>query len=455
MILALALFAAGWILFRAATQSITLDEANTFLFWVNTPDASHWSAHSNNHVLNSTLMRLAVFLAGPSHLSLRAPALLGGFLYIAAASSLTQILSQRPLHRLLAFTCLVFNPFVMDYLVAARGYGLAAAFYLLALIQLLKTDSSPRAALLISICTALSFCANFSTAYANAVLWLFALWRLVLQPKQPRLLLPLILPGVAITLALCGHALSGYDKSHLIWGAESLSKMLLEMRDSSFDALNPQLVNPILYSPLALIPKFIPWLILGALAIAAFRTTEPKAKLFCAPLLIPLALHWLQFQFLGVLLPYERTSLIFVILLTLTIAAIPNSRLATLTLALSAIYFAGTLRHHYFHEWSINADIRASFPIILEEARRLQTREIVSDLNYTPSLNVYRILNATNEIDQLANHDRPIPGKQIYILPADQSADFTKAEGLTLRYRSPISDYSIWLREQTQIASTP
>lgn len=448
MIPALALFGVAWIVYRAASQSITLDEANTFLFWVNTPDAAHWSAHSNNHILNSSLMRLAVFIAGPSHLALRAPALLGGFLYIGASRQLAHRLATQQLRQVLLFVCLVFNPFVMDYLVAARGYGLAAAFFLLALVQLLKRDNaSSSSAVLISACCALSFAANFSTAYANAALWLIAAWRFTNQTRSARILIPLAIPGAAITIALCGHALIHYDKSQLIWGADSLSKMLVEMRDSTFQHLNPHLINPLLFSPFALISKIIPWLVLAAIAEATFRKREFEFKLLAALLLIPLACHWLQFQFFGVLLPYERTSLLFVVLLILVIGTLSHTRFATLALGLSALYFGGTLRHNYFREWTINSDIRQTFPILESESRRLHTREIVSDLNYTPSLNVYRLLNNSSVFDKVANHDRPISGKSIYVLPADQCLEFTQQERLTLRYRSPLSDYSIWLRE--------
>jgi hypothetical protein len=135
-------------------------------------------------------------------------------------------------------------------------------------------------------------------------------------------------------------------------------------------------------------------------------------------------------------------------LITLCIGALPTSRLATATLALAALYFAGTFRHHYFREWSINANIRETIPILEAESRRLNTREIISDLNYTPSLNVYRLLNNTSAFDVVANHDHPLPAKSIYVIPADQHADFIRQEGLTLRYRSPLSDYSIYIQEK-------
>src|SRR5712691_12020703 len=70
-----ACFALIWIFHRAIVQSITLDEANTFLRWVAPDSPAHWEPHSNNHVLNSTLMRLCIWLLGLSQMAVRAPAL--------------------------------------------------------------------------------------------------------------------------------------------------------------------------------------------------------------------------------------------------------------------------------------------------------------------------------------------------------------------------------------------
>ena len=79
-----ALFAFVWAVARACVQSITIDEADTYLAWVARPNPSHWEAASNNHVLNSLLMRLFTSVFGVSHLTVRAPALLGAAIYIAA-----------------------------------------------------------------------------------------------------------------------------------------------------------------------------------------------------------------------------------------------------------------------------------------------------------------------------------------------------------------------------------
>jgi hypothetical protein len=80
-----AIFALLWAIARACVQSITIDEADTYLVWVARHDPSHWQGASNNHILNSLLMRLFTSVFGVSHLSVRTPALLGAALYIGAA----------------------------------------------------------------------------------------------------------------------------------------------------------------------------------------------------------------------------------------------------------------------------------------------------------------------------------------------------------------------------------
>src|SRR6266700_946885 len=79
-----AIFALLWAVARACVQSITIDEADTYLVWVARRDPAHWQPASNNHVLNSLLMRLFTSVFEVSHLSVRAPALLGAAIYIAS-----------------------------------------------------------------------------------------------------------------------------------------------------------------------------------------------------------------------------------------------------------------------------------------------------------------------------------------------------------------------------------
>src|SRR5581483_9457359 len=83
-VLGSAAFAFVWVVARACVQSVTIDEADTYLYSVLPPGPSPFNPTSNNHVLNSLLMRLVTMIFGASHLTLRIPTLLGAGLFIAA-----------------------------------------------------------------------------------------------------------------------------------------------------------------------------------------------------------------------------------------------------------------------------------------------------------------------------------------------------------------------------------
>src|SRR4051812_14312489 len=121
-----AAFAMAWAIARAAIQSITIDEANTYVQFV----ARHlylWYS-ANNHILNSTLMYGFTRALGVSQFTVRLPALIGAAFYISASYRLCRLLRTSLLVQLTLLVCLVFNPFIFDFLVAARGYSLALGF---------------------------------------------------------------------------------------------------------------------------------------------------------------------------------------------------------------------------------------------------------------------------------------------------------------------------------------
>jgi hypothetical protein len=159
-----------WVVARAAVQSITIDEADTYLVFAGRSAPSHWAAAANNHMLNSMLMRLFTSLFGVYHLTVRLPALIGAAVYIGAAWVLARGIGRSGWLSWATFVCLTFNPFVMDHLVAARGYSLALGFLLLA-IACGGLSGLPY----VSICLALSFASNFSFALADAAVMLFIL----------------------------------------------------------------------------------------------------------------------------------------------------------------------------------------------------------------------------------------------------------------------------------------
>jgi hypothetical protein len=126
---------------RAALLSLTHDEALTYLLHVKAP-LGQVLAHggdvaSNNHLLNTLLIRALVGPLGNSEFVLRMPALLGHALYLTA---LLRLLARwtSGARLVLATAALASNPMLLDFFSCARGYALGLGFELLALECLLS-----------------------------------------------------------------------------------------------------------------------------------------------------------------------------------------------------------------------------------------------------------------------------------------------------------------------------
>jgi hypothetical protein len=129
-IAALALFAAllASNIYRAATQSIVHDEALTWVEYLAGPTSDifqHYDA--NNHFLATILFKISVTLFGDSEFALRLPTLFAGAWFFWTIFGLSGLLFGDGWLFLLACAALTLNPILLDFLVAARGYGLAMA----------------------------------------------------------------------------------------------------------------------------------------------------------------------------------------------------------------------------------------------------------------------------------------------------------------------------------------
>ncbi len=142
------LFAAGisliifaYVAMRAATIAITHDEALTYAWhvtggWRDIVLFRTTGLPDNNHVLFTLLCKISVKLFGVSELTLRLPSILGCLLYLIGLNlSLRRIIPgwRQVLGVLAAGT----NPYVLDFLGLARGYGLGLGFTMIALNALL------------------------------------------------------------------------------------------------------------------------------------------------------------------------------------------------------------------------------------------------------------------------------------------------------------------------------
>jgi len=493
-----ALFALAWAAVRAATQSITIDEADSYLLWVARP-GQLWAQVSNNHLLNSLLMRLSTSLFGLSQITVRLPAMIGAALYVAGALYLSSLIASRRALRWALFVCLVYNPFVFDFFVAARGYSIAAAFLVWALaipaaVLAGKLKDAERsllwACIASSLCAALSFAANFAFAFADGAvllavfLWIAYRFALIRRPAfGAGLLLALIVPGLAAAALLCGPVLYGYPKTQLFFGAKSLHETLTSLVGPSLYELNPHLLGARLGAALAsrrhiLLPS-LGALLLCQLALlwrdrAALRSARPAWQLHLAAVaaasaFVALSLHWALFRMSGLLLPRDRTGMYLVVLTTIAVGAIAAVRAPsragrichtalTFMLCVMAVYFLLCLRLTYFREWRYGSEANDAYSVVAAYSQKLGISDVPAYWFYAGSLNFYRQASGNQGISEFVSVGarKPYPeGKRAYVLYYPEDRAFIEKNQLSIVYHGRLSDVVVALRPGPGVPDVP
>ena len=488
LLLGTAVFAMLWSVVRACRQAITIDEAGTYFAFVAGPFAAHWDPHSNNHVLNSLLMHFFIWAFGLHHLTIRAPALIGAALYIAAAYCLCRLLTRSDAFGWALFVCMVCNPLVMDFLVAARGYSLAMGFLLWALAiaayrhtgEGARTLPLNRAAALSSVCLALSFSANFSFAFADAaaVLVVF-MWfgRQDSALSRWRLLAWCALPGLLAATVFTGTMALRISKADLSYGTTSLHDMVNSLLAASFYQLNSDVVNPLLM-PLLVRARRILFPLLALAVILRVAVLLRRRPVACdartnwlaafgagvgAIAALALTAHWLAFRLLRIPLPRDRTGIYLVplfMLLTAAVAEIPSPRrpAAWLRRAVVALmfvigsYFLLCLRAGYFKDWQWGADIDRAYSVVAYYNRAYGVREIGATWLYVLPLRLYREISGHETISEFVGAvERPLPpDKQVYVLNSVFDREFIEQQKLRIVYRGPTTDVVVAIRPELE-----
>ena len=464
-----------WIVARACVQSLTIDESDTFLAYVVRANLSDWEASSNNHVLNSLLMRLFVMVFGASPFTIRLPAVIGAAVYIAAVYFLVRLITPNLVLQWSLLVCLVASPFVMDYLVAARGYSLALAFLTCAItlaVRHKQRGGSPyRAAALISISAALSVCANFSFAIADVatgLLILIWMWGDA-AASRVKTLAALVLPGLGVGYFFVGPTVLGWPKGQFTWGAQSLQDTGRSLLEASLYEPNPYLLNPRLHHYFVHFGRFL-YPLLGAFflwrVVLLYRARATVrggalALIAGAALTITLGCHQLLFWFYGILLPLDRTGLylaLFLFLMAGAAAAIPldsfqgriTARAMTGVLALIACYSIGCSRLTYFKEWKYDADMKKVYSVLAYYNRTYGLKDVSVNWRYVAAINAYRELSGHETLHQIGGAPNKVneypAGYQAYVIfyPWDQG--FMRREGLKVVYHDKFTDAAVAIR---------
>jgi hypothetical protein len=489
----LALFAMVWAIARACLQAVTGDEGEAYVMWVADPSVSaHWYGSPNNHLLISMQEWVFTSMFGLSPLTVRIPALLGAALYIAVSLWLTRLLTNHWTVRIPLFICLVYNPFLFDFFVAARGYGLATALLLCAIAVpvwcYFKFPDAPNtlivASAISSLCIALSFTANFPFAFVGlAALLLLVLWALHRAKQchtpagrtlQRRVLAASLLPGLLVILLLPSWTLLHWQPGLLFAGGTSLRNTIHTVVEASLYQLNPRLANPYVYAVLDAIKRFLLPTLCGlavvelALIILGSRSErdERSRKLLVVgalcfgTLAISLLAHRLAYHFFHLLMPENRTAIFVAPLVTLTIGAIasvrPHSHASRwcrgallATLSLTALYFVMCLRLTHFREWQYQEDVKTGYDVVAWYNHNRAVDNVEASWFYYGAMRFYRELSGreTLEFTNSGNYTHP-PDKQLYVLNGVFERDFITAQKLQVVYHGPHSDLVVAVRPE-------
>jgi hypothetical protein len=471
LLLLAALFAIVWAVARACLQSITMDEAQTYLFFVAPPQI--WYPFPNNHVLNTLLIWMTTHVFGTSAITVRMPALLGGALYIVTCYFLCRKITNRFSLQFPLFICLTFNPLIFDFMVAARGYSLADAFLLAGIaIPVWYTVNAGRSlqqsCLLASVALGLSFSANFSFAFVDFAAWLAVMiWASTVTDHRDlksiaRVIGLCTLPGLCVALLICGYPLAHWKRSELWWGAHSLGEMTRSLVDSSLYQPDPKYLAAGVYEALnRLKPLLLP--LLGILCLcrlaavgldgswlrylrAAWQGRLAAALGGIAALSV--LMHWLAFHFDNLPLPMGRTGIYLVPLCTLVagiIAAAPARSVISRWLGRGiitaffcvAFYFLLCLRLTYFKEYEWNADVKDVYSVLARLNHSYGVTDVgITNPLYLDSLNFYRVLSKRETFPAFAGTlpDLPVT-KPVYVLHGGHEGPFIEKGRLVIVYR--------------------
>ncbi|HEY1204236.1 MAG: glycosyltransferase family 39 protein [Bryobacteraceae bacterium] len=464
------LFAANC--YRAATQAVTHDEALTWQIYLDAPVSNIFDVYdANHHFLATILERLSTGLFGTSELSLRLPSLLAGALFFLAVYRLAFLIFGGGWLVPLAVLLMAANPLVLDFLVAARGYGLALALFFYSLLKMVEclARRGRRDLYLAGTALALAPAANLTLlvpALVLAALFGYLLWRApapavpakrtkkhALPAAAPRLR-HFVLPLGAV--ALLFFLAAPFSKAHLsdfYVGTDSPAASVRNLIACSFayhDSANSVLAG--WRAALAILPPAVALLAAALGAARVFRAGRerkppvlPDAVLFLAggamagSAALLVALHY------AVDMPYpsDRTGLYFLPLAGLALATLAKSAgripglAAAVVGALIAAQYLVQWNTSSFYVWRYEADSKRILELVEGAPRGTAPLRAGISWQLEPAFNFYRTVRRWT---WLAPFDRSGPDGDydIYVLISNDGA-LVARRALRVLYRGRVS----------------
>jgi 4-amino-4-deoxy-L-arabinose transferase-like glycosyltransferase len=442
---------------RAATQSIVHDEALTWQFYLAGPSRMLFEYYdANNHFLAVLLMRIVTGVFGYSELSMRLVALAAAALYFHSVWRLSLRVFGERWTAVCAMALMVLNPLVLDFLVAARGYGLALALLVTGLWLVVETleESKPhwKRVLLAGLCLGGSFAANLVFVLPALSLTAAFFWRARGKGQWVKWL-PI---GVAIAgflLFLFSPVAKARSEDFYVGvasaleSADNLATASLNHNDG-LGGWNQDNAAQLAWRR-TVACGLAPLLVLAGLWLGRGAKSGPAllgwlcAISIGAPALLLLAVHLT----VGGLLPIDRTGLYFTALAGGLLAAVAASllarggapRAAAAAIGVLGAVIAGQYVLQFqtasFLVWRYDADTRS----LLEQAQQTVQAPAAAAANweFEPAANFYRVTRGWQWLKPLTR-DGPQAGGDFYLLLARES-ELVERLGPARVVRGPVS----------------
>lgn len=497
--------------YRAATQSIVHDEALTWEFYLAGPASNIFHYYdANNHFLATVLFRISTTLFGQSEFALRLPTVLAGAWFYWTVFRLCALVLGDGWLFLLGCAALTLNPLLLDFMVAARGYGLAIAGLFWALYQMLlwfhereEEVDEPRlrtrlwkAALGCSIAVAtnltfvipagilaLTFCVLIvrwsakPAADTQPVSGAAAKTRK--KTKKPKLeaavrppsayarLIHFVVPVAVLAIAFLLAAPIELARSENFYvGLPTVVASLRNMMESSFAYSDGSgVLHKIeqVWSNIALV--FVPLMALAALVLAAAKPPS-RSTLQRATLLASLAvagsaiLLMLAHLVAGLPYPQDRTGIYFIPLATFAALGLARMLLdssgfprwigcaVAILLAFCAVEFAVQWNTKSFLVWRFDADTKRIFEAIENAPKPPGQIRLGVSWVLEPALNYYRVVRNATWMVQV-ERDGVGGARQFYAATPDDQDTLLWA-GLQHIYRGPVSGTALAIPKANQ-----
>lgn len=433
--------------YRAATQSITVDEATTYLNYVREHWANVWTNYDpNNHILYSILAQLSVRAFHASEFTLRLPSVLAGFFFVIGVHRVLSVTVSSAAIRWSALLGISLAPLVLDFSVAARGYGLGLALLVWAIYFSIEgRDVSA------GILTGLSVAATFNLAFSAIGLAVFPLVRDggKLSARVPRGL-AVALPALGVFLAICFPLLRQIHGAQLYVGEPTIRAALYNLVFLTIRAVpgHPGWfgtgtgARAIQYCFLPAVLIFI-----VAMAVRSRRSLLPALTLMLALMAIAGA-HFLA----GLNYPVDRLGLhlfvLFGLAWAIAVEQVSDSRVRAVNglLALLLIgQFLTQFHARYFALWEFDAAINRVAHRLQDEVRGQPPGSVSVSASWfhTPALEFYRRVWRMTALKPVDRHERTrLNGFDYYVLNVKEDDDLkgvTLAPGLTPVFKDDFS----------------